>query len=178
MPPGSMRNRRCAPVPLVRSFAVCFPFDALLCPPPPKPPGVRHFTMELFFQSISFSLHVSYPFLTGGSYLKDRKITCWVAWRHPAFFISGIPPPTVNNSPIKGELFRVTEPQNCYAGYPCFLNTFLRVLQKTLCWFPALLQPKSTILSHFQAFFRETTRYKPMQAESCHHFQVDRRIYP
>lgn len=70
------------------------------CPPPPNPPGVRHFTMEVFRQSISFSLRFSYRFLTGGTCLKGRRINCWVAWRHPAFLISGILPPKVLDFPI------------------------------------------------------------------------------
>ena len=70
------------------------------------PPGVRHFTMEPTRRSISFSLRFSYRFLTGSTYLKGRKIICWVAWRHPSFVINRVLPPkapeTTQNQRIMG----------------------------------------------------------------------------
>ena len=48
--------------------------------PPPYPPGVRHSIMEMFFQSISFSLRFSCWFLTDSIHLKGRNIICRVAW--------------------------------------------------------------------------------------------------
>ena len=103
--------------------------------PPPYPPWCAPFyhgtVLEINFFFLAYFL--PYPYCRHSS--QGRIIFFWAAWWHPAFFISGILPPTVNNSPIKGELLRVTEPQNCYAGYPCFLNTFLRILQKLYAGF-------------------------------------------
>lgn len=47
---------------------------------PLKPPGVRHFTMEVFFQLISFSLRFSYWFLTDSIHLKGRKVCRLKEW--------------------------------------------------------------------------------------------------
>lgn len=104
------------------------------------------------------------------------------------FLLGGLVAPSFFHfrySATHGEQFaheRRTVPGDGAAKLLCWIPLFFEYLfadsPKTLCWYPALLQPKSTILSHFQVFFREATGYKPMQVESCHHFQADRRIYP
>lgn len=125
--------------------AVCFFLKIPLCflpltPPPPWCAPFYHGTvLEINFFFLAYFL--PYPYCQHSS--QGRKIFFWVAWWHPAFFISGILPLTVNNSPMKGGLFRVTEPQNCYAGYPCFLNTFLRILQKLYAGILHCYSPKA-----------------------------------
>jgi len=123
------------------SMCICCLDSAVF--PPPYPPWCAPFyhgtVLEINFFFLAYFL--PYPYCQHSS--QGRKIFFWVAWWHPAFFISGILPPTVNNSPMKGGLFRVTEPQNCYAGYPCFLNTFLRILQKLYAGILHCYSPKA-----------------------------------
>lgn len=128
------------------SMCICclfFSEDSAVFPPPYPPPLVcailpwNRLGNQFFF----LAYFLPYPYCRHSS--QGRIIFFWAAWWHPAFFISGILPPTVNNSPIKGELLRVTEPQNCYAGYPCFLNTFLRILQKLYAGFLHCYSPKA-----------------------------------
>jgi len=105
---------------------LCFlPFNPLVCAILPW----NRLGNQFLFPCIFLKVSLLTAFLLGS---KNIGLGGLVA---PSFFISGILPPTVNNSPIIGELFRVTEPQNCYAGYPCFLNTFLRILQKLYAGF-------------------------------------------
>ena len=73
------------------------------------PPGVRHFTMEPTHRSISFYLCFSYRSLTGGTYLKGRKIICWVAWRHPGFAINRVLPPRTPRNTAKSKDYWVAQ---------------------------------------------------------------------
>ena len=73
------------------------------------PPSVRHFTMEPTHRSISFSLRFSYRFLTGGTYLKGRKIICWVAWRHPGFAINRVLPSKTPRNTAKSKDYWVAQ---------------------------------------------------------------------
>lgn len=142
MPPYFMRSGGMCCSCFLCVSAVCFFLKIPLCFLPLNPPGVRHFTMEpswksIFFPCIFLTISLLPTFLSGS---KNFLLGGLVA---PSFFISGILLPTVNNSPMKGGLLRVTEPQNCYAGYPCFLNTFLRVLQKLYAGFLHCYSPKA-----------------------------------
>ena len=73
------------------------------------PPGVRHFTMEPTRRSISFPLRFSYWFLTFGIHFKDRKIICWVAWRHPGFAINRVLPPRTPRNTAKSKDYWVAQ---------------------------------------------------------------------
>lgn len=130
------------------SMCICclfFSEDSAVFPPPyPPPPSLvcailpwNRLGNQFFFPCIFLTISLLPTFLSGS---KNFLLGGLVA---PSFFISGILLPTVNNSPIKGELLRVTEPQNCYAGYPCFLNTFLRILQKLYAGFLHCYSPKA-----------------------------------
>lgn len=177
MPPYFMRSGGMCCSCFLCVSAVCFFLKIPLCFLPLKPPGVRHFTMEPSWKSIFFSLHISYHILTANIPLRVEKFSSgWLGGTQLFHF---------RYSATHGEQFaheRRTAPGDGAVKLLCWIPLFFEYLfadsPKTLCWFPALLQPKSTILSHFQVFFREATGYKPMQVESCHHFQADRRIYP
>lgn len=55
--------------------AVCFFLKIPLCFLPLTPPGVRHFTMEPSWKSISFSLHISYHILAANIPLRVEKFS-------------------------------------------------------------------------------------------------------
>ena len=159
--------------------AVCFFLKIPLCflplPPPPLVCAILPWNRlgnQFLFPCIFLTISLLPTFLSGS---KNFLLGGLVA---PSFF-------HFRYSATHGEQFaheRRTVPGDGAAKLLCWIPLFFEYLfadsPKTLCWYPALLQPKSTILSHFQVFFREATGYKPMQVESCHHFQADRRIYP
>ncbi|ANU44985.1 hypothetical protein ADH76_01195 [Enterocloster clostridioformis] len=164
------------------SMCICclfFSEDSAVSPPPYPPPLVcailpwNRLGNQFLFPCIFLTISLLPTFLSGSKNFLLGGLVAPVVVK-PSFF-------HFRYSATHGEQFahkRRIVPGDGAAKLLCWIPLFFEYLfadsPKTLCWFPTLLQPKSTILSHFQVFFRETTGYKPMQIESCHHFQADR----
>ena len=97
---------------------------------------------------------------------KDENRYSWVAWRHPAFVVFRILPPGISKASLKTWNSLGGKAGICYAGCPCFLNTFSCISEKLMPRAKADFT-KTNSFKAFSSFWQEIPLIQPQYSADC-----------